>query len=136
MNIVAASGRLTKAPETSYGGQDGSVAITRFTLAVDDKDGADFINIKCLGRVAEWAQKWLDKGSRVEVTGKIKSGSYTNQHGQKVYYTEVLANTVNFGETKAEAEARQESQARPEPAPDNEGFMNVPDGIDEELPFN
>ena len=77
MNIVALTGRLTKAPVTRYGGQDSSVAITRFTMAVDDKDGADFINIKCLGRTAEWAEKWLSKGSKVEVAGKIKTGHYT-----------------------------------------------------------
>lgn len=135
MNIAALTGRLTKAPVTRYGGQDNSTAITRFTLAVDDKDGADFINIKCLGRVAEWAEKWLKQGSRVEVTGKIKSGSY-EKNGQKVYYTEVLAASLNFGETKAEADARQSSQAAPEPYDGRDGFMNIPDGIDEELPFN
>lgn len=135
MNIVALTGRLTKAPETRYGGQDGSVVITRFTLAVDDKDGADFINIKCLGRVAEWAEKWLSKGSKAEVAGKIKTGSY-EKDGKKVYYTEVLASAVSFGESKAEAEARQSGQGRPEPSSAGDGFMNIPDGIDEELPFN
>ena len=137
MNIVALTGRLTKEPETRYGGQDSSVAITRFTLAVDDKDGTDFINVKCLGRTAEWAEKWLKKGSKVEVSGKIKTGHYTKD-GKEVYYTEVLANVLGFGESKAEADARQSSQEqeRPEPTPDENGFMNIPDGIDEELPFN
>lgn len=132
MNVVALTGRLTKAPVTRYGGQDNSVAITRFTLAVDDKDGADFINIKCLGRTAEWAEKWLSKGNKVEVTGKIKTGHYTKD-GREVYFTEVLASGLGFGESKAEAEARQNSQ--PQPC-DNDGFMNIPDGIDEELPFS
>lgn len=132
MNVVALTGRLTKAPVTRYGGQDNSVAITRFTLAVDDKDGADFINIKCLGRTAEWAEKWLSKGGKVEVTGKIKTGHYTKD-GREVYFTEVLASGLGFGESKAEAEARQNSQ--PQPC-DNDGFMNIPDGIDEELPFS
>lgn len=132
MNVVALTGRLTKAPITRYGGQDNSVAITRFTLAVDDKDGADFINIKCLGRTAEWAEKWLSKGSKVEVTGKIKTGHYTKD-GREVYFTEVLASGLGFGESKAEAEARQNSQ--PQPC-DNDGFMSIPDGIDEELPFS
>lgn len=135
MNIAVLSGRLTKAPETRYGGTENSVAITRFSIAVDDKEGADFINIKCLGRLAEWAERWLSKGSRVEVTGKIKTGSY-EKDGKKVYYTEVLAATLGFGESKAEAEARQGSQGRPEPRNDNDGFMNIPDGLDEELPFN
>ena len=74
MNNVSLTGRLTREPELRYGGQDNSTAITRFTLAVDDGKDTDFINIKCFGRTAEWAQKWLSKGSRVEVTGKIKTG--------------------------------------------------------------
>lgn len=91
----------------------------------------DFINIKCFGRTAEWAQKWLSKGSRAEVTGKIKTGSYESQRtGSKVYYTEVVANSVGFGESKAEAEARGQQ------LPESDGFMNIPEGADEELPFN
>ena len=107
MNNVSLTGRLTREPELRYGGQDNSTAITRFTLAVDDGKDTDFINIKCFGRTAEWAQKWLSKGSKAEVTGKIKTGSYESQRtGSKVYYTEVVANNVGFGESKAEAEAR------------------------------
>lgn len=132
MNIAALSGRLTKAPTTRYGGQDNSVAITRFTIAVDDVGEADFINIKCLGRTAEWAEKWLSKGSKVEVTGKIKTGHYTKD-GREVYYTEILASSLGFGESKAEAEARQGSQ---QAAADEGGFMNIPDGVDDELPFS
>ena len=79
MNNVSLTGRLTREPELRYGGQDNSTAITRFTLAVDDGKDTDFINIKCFGRTAEWAQKWLSKGSRAEVTGKIKTGSYESQ---------------------------------------------------------
>ena len=107
MNNVSLTGRLTREPELRYGGQDNSTDITRFTLAVDDGKDTDFINIKCFGRTAEWAQKWLSKGSRAEVAGKIKTGSYESQRtGSKVYYTEVVANSVGFGESKAEAEAR------------------------------
>lgn len=135
MNFAGVSGRLTKAPETRYGGTENSIAITRFSLAVDDREDTDFINIKCLGRLAEWAERWLSKGSRVEVTGKIKTGSY-EKDGRKVYYTEILAATLGFGETKAEAEARQGSQARPERSSAGDGFVNIPDGLDEELPFN
>lgn len=132
MNIAALTGRLTKAPVTRYGGQDSSVAITHFTIAVDDVGGADFINIKCLGRTAEWAEKWLSKGSKVEVNGKIKTGHYTKD-GREVYYTEVLASSLGFGESKAEAEARQGNQGQQS---GNDGFMDIPDGIDEELPFS
>ena len=113
MNNVSLTGRLTREPELRYGGQDNSTAITRFTLAVDDGKDTDFINIKCFGRTAEWAQKWLSKGSRAEVTGKIKTGSYESQRtGSKVYYTEVVANSVGFGESKAEAEARGQEQTK------------------------
>lgn len=131
MNNVSLTGRLTREPELRYGGQDNSTAITRFTLAVDDGKDTDFINIKCFGRIAEWVQKWLSKGSRAEVTGKIKTGSYESQRtGGKVYYTEVVANSVGFGESKAEAEARGQQ------LPESDGFMNIPEGADEELPFN
>ena len=120
---------VKKKRELRYGGQDNSTAITRFTLAVDDGKDTDFINIKCFGRTAEWAQKWLSKGSRAEVTGKIKTGSYESQRtGSKVYYTEVVANSVGFGESKAEAEARGQQ------LPESDGFMNIPEGADEELP--
>lgn len=129
MSLFGATWNLTK--ELRYGGQDNSTAITRFTLAVDDGKDTDFINIKCFGRTAEWAQKWLSKGSRAEVTGKIKTGSYESQRtGSKVYYTEVVANSVGFGESKAEAEARGQQ------LPESDGFMNIPEGADEELPFN
>lgn len=134
MNNVSLTGRLTKAPITRYGGQDNSVAISRFTLAVDDYQGTDFINIKCLGRTAEWAEKWLSKGSKVELTGKIKTGHYTGRDGKEVYYTEVQAITLGFGESKAEAEARGNSNGQQ--SNDEGGFMSIPDGIDEELPFN
>lgn len=133
MNSVALSGRLTKNPELRYGGQENSTAIARFTLAVDDGRETDFINIKCFGRTAEWVEKWLGKGNRAEVTGKIKTGSYTSQRtGQKVYYTEVVANSVDFGETKAEAEAR---TAAGQQSNYDDGFMSIPDDADE-LPFN
>lgn len=133
MNSVALSGRLTKNPELRYGGQENSTAIARFTLAVNDGQETDFINIKCFGRTAEWVEKWLSKGNRAEVTGKIKTGSYTSQRmGQKVYYTEVLANNVDFGETKAEAEARAAAEQQPNY---DDGFMNIPDDVDG-LPFN
>lgn len=136
MNNVSLSGRLTKNPDTRYGGQDSSVAISRFTIAVDDYKETDFISIRCLGRTAEWVEKWLSKGNKVEVTGKIKTGSYTNRDGVKVYYTEVLANNVGFGESKAEAENRQQAAGQEPPASNSDGFMQIPDGIDEELPFN
>ena len=83
------------------------------------------------GQTGREGQKWLSKGSRVEVTGKIKTGSYESQRtGSKVYYTEVVANSVGFGESKAEAEARGQQ------LPERDGVMNIPEGADEELPLN
>lgn len=135
MNSVALSGRLTKNPELRYGGQDDSTAIARFTLAVDDGKDTDFINIKCFGRTAEWADKWLGKGNKAEVVGKIKTGSYeSRQSGQRVYYTEVVASNVGFGETKAEAEARTAAGQQMPDAGDE--FMTIPEGLESELPFS
>lgn len=109
MNNVTLSGRLTKEPDVRYGGENNSVAIARFTLAVDDYKSTDFINIRALGKTAEWVEKWLQKGNKVELTGKIKTGHYTGRDGKEIYYTEVLASSVSFGETKAEAQQRQQA---------------------------
>ena len=133
MNNVTLSGRLTKEPDVRYGGENNSVAIARFTLAVDDYKSTDFINIRALGKTAEWVEKWLQKGNKVELTGKIKTG----RDGKEIYYTEVLASSVSFGETKAEAQQRQQAAgSRPQPAPNDGGFMDIPDGYDNEIPFN
>ena len=140
MNKVILIGRLCTAPEVRYSQGNERMAIARYRLAVDRKfkrDGepsADFISCVAFGTAAEFAEKYLAKGSKIELAGKIKTGSYTNKNGEKVYYTEVLATELNFGESKAEKEAR-ENGAEPAPA-SSDGFMNIPDGIDEELPFN
>lgn len=135
MNLVAICGRLTRDPEIRYGGKDNATAIARFTLAVDDMGDTDFISCKALGRAAEWVEKWAHKGTKIEVKGRIKSGSY-EKNGSKVYYTEVLADAASFGESKAEADARAAAgnNSQQEPA-ESDGFMNIPDGVDEELPF-
>lgn len=132
MNKVILTGRLTRNPDTRYGGENSSTAISRFTLAVDDRNETDFINCKALGKLGEWAERWLAKGSKVELVGKIKTGKYTKD-GKDVYYTEVLATELNFGESKAEKEAR--NGATPEPAP-SDGFMHIPDGDYDGLPFD
>lgn len=135
MNNAVLSGRLTRDAEIRYSQGESPTAIARFTLAVGDYNSTDFISCKALGKQAEWLEKWTKKGTKVELTGKIKTGSYeSKQTGQKVYYTEVLVNSVAFGESRAEAEARQDNS--PVPQPDNGGFMNIPDGMGEELPFN
>lgn len=134
MNIAALVGRLTKEPVITYT-QD-SRAVARFTLAVDDYKDTDFISCVAFDKQAEWLEKWASKGTKVELTGKIKTGSYTNRDGAKVYYTEVRANSVGFGESKTEAENRGQTQEQQPAQQDNgSGFMNIPDGLDEELPF-
>lgn len=137
MNNVTLSGRLTKEPDVRYGGENNSVAIARFTLAVDDYKSTDFINIRALGKTAEWVEKWLQKGNKVELVGKIKTGHYTGRDGKEIYYTEVLASSVSFGETKTEAQQRQQAVGdRPQPTPSGDGFMDIPDGYDDGLPFD
>ena len=116
------------------------MAISRFTLAVDrrtqrDQEGqsADFISCVAFGKTGQFFEKYGQKGTKFAVEGRIQTGSYTNREGHKVYTTEVVIETAEFAESKA---AAGENQQRPQPAPDNgDGFMNIPDGIDEELPF-
>lgn len=139
MNVVALSGRLTKDAEIKLVGQDKDLQQARFTLAVDDYKGTDFISCRALGKQAEFIEKWTKKGTKVEISGKIKTGNYENANGQTVYYTEVQANSVSFGESKAEAESRQKAQPeerKEQTYTECDGFMNIPDGIDKELPFN
>lgn len=146
MNKVILMGRLTRDPEVRYSQGEQATAIARYTLAVDrrfrrdnDQQTADFINCVAFGRSGEFAEKYFHKGLKVVVTGRIQTGSYTNQEGQKVYTTDVVVEEQEFAESKAASEGQGGYQpaGRPEPsaaAPD--GFMNIPDGIDEELPFN
>ena len=143
MNKVILMGRLTRDPEVRYSqGGENSLAIARYTLAVDrrfkrngDEQTADFIGCVAFGRNAEFAEKYFRQGLKVVVTGRIQTGSYTNKDGQKVYTTDVVVENQEFAESKATS---QQNQQKPSgPAPDNsDGFMNIPDGIDEELPFS
>ena len=148
MNKVILMGRLTRDPEVRYSQGEQATAIARYTLAVDrrfKRDGdqtADFIGCVAFGKLGEFAEKYLRKGTKVVVTGRIQTGSYTNKDGVKVYTTEVIVEEQEFAESRAEAEAYRASfqrQSAPSPAPSadaGDGFMNIPDGIDEELPFN
>ena len=127
LNCVVLMGRLTAAPEIR---QTDSTTVASYTLAVDriGKDkGADFIRCKAFGKSADFAEKYLKKGLKIAVEGRISTGSYTNKEGQKVYTTDVIVNAHHFAESKGEATA-----AAPT-APDD--FMNVPGNIDEECPF-
>jgi single-strand DNA-binding protein len=147
MNKAILMGRLTRDPEVRYSQSDTSMAIARFSLAVDrrfqkNSDGqtADFINIVAFGKLGEFSEKYLHKGTKVALEGRIQTGSYTNKDGVKVYTTEIVAENIEFAESKGSAEnAGGQSYQAPQgaaPAPADDGFMNIPDGIDEELPFS
>ena len=152
MNKVILMGRLTRDPEVRYSAGENALAIARYTLAVDRRfrrDGeasADFISCVSFGRTAEFAEKYFRQGLKIAVTGRIQTGSYTNKDGQKVYTTDVVVEEQEFAESKATSDANAGSfshaggfQQAPAPTPAadaGDGFMNIPDGIDEELPFN
>ena len=147
MNKVILMGRLTRDPEVRYSQGDQATAVARYTLAVDrrfkrdgDQQTADFINCVAFGRSGEFAEKYFHKGIKIAVTGRIQTGSYTNQEGQKVYTTDVVVEEQEFAESKAASEQSGGFQpmGRPEPsAAAGDGFMNIPDGVEDEgLPFN
>lgn len=140
MNKVMLMGRLTRDPEVRYSNGDNRTAVGRYTLAVDRRfkqDGqatADFISCVCFGKSAEFAEKHLRQGSKIAIAGRIQTGSYTNRDGNKVYTTDVVVEEQEFAESKKDSEQQQATQ-RPMQQTDADGFMNIPDGIDEELPF-
>mgnify|MGYP002540027540 CR=1 FL=1 len=144
MNKVILMGRLTRDPEVRYSSGDNQMAIARYSLAVDrrrgkndDQPSADFINCVAFGRSAEFAEKYFHKGLKITVAGRIQTGSYTNKDGQKVYTTDVVVEEQEFAESKAASGNAGNSAPAGNPEPSNgDGFMNIPDGIDEELPFN
>lgn len=133
MNKVVLIGRLTRDPEIRHSGE---TAVARYTLAVDrrfKREGeasADFINCVVFGKGAEFAEKYLKQGSKIAVVGRIQTGSYKNKDGQTVYTTDIVVEEQEFAESK-------NSNSTPAPAPktDNEGFMSIPDDVDEQLPF-
>ena len=144
MNKVVLMGRLTKNPEIKYAGKDNDMAVARYTLAVnrrykrDGEQEADFISCVAFDRAAEFAEKYLHQGTKIAVTGRIQTGSYTNRDGQKVYTTDVVIEEQEFAESKNSAGEGGYSQAagRPEPSAAGDGFMNIPDGVEDEgLPF-
>ena len=153
MNKVVLVGRLTRDPEVRYSQGDSATAVARYTVAVDrrfkrdNEPTADFIPCVVFGRSAEFAEKYFRQGMRVSVSGRIQTGSYTNKDGVRVYTTEVIVEEQELAESRAESEANRGSfqynnapaSQAPASAPSmdaGDGFMNIPDGIDEELPFN
>ncbi len=146
MNKVILMGRFTRDPEVRYSQGENSTAIARFNLAVDrrfaKKEGeasADFISCVAFGKTAEFIEKYFKQGSKAVITGRIQTGSYTNKEGQKVYTTDVVVEDVEFAESKANASGNTADGFGSAPAPQGtapEGFMNIPTGLEEELPFN
>ncbi len=150
MNKVILMGRLTRDAEIRYSQGDNSMAVARFTLAVDrrvrrdsnnDDQTADFIGCVAFARTAEFLERYGRKGTKFVVEGRIQTGSYTNKDGQRVYTTDVVVENLEFAESKNASGGGSDNgyTQTNRPAPSGaagDGFMNIPDGIDEELPFN
>lgn len=139
-------GRITRDAEIRYTQGEKSTAIARFSLAVDrrfkkdnDEQNTDFISCIAFGKIAEFLEKFGRKGTKFVVDGRIQTGSYNNKDGQKVYTTDVVVENIEFAESK-NSSGSGGSTNQPAPAPSSssagDGFMNIPDGIDDELPFN
>lgn len=159
MNKAMLTGRLTKDPNVRYSQGENQMCISRFTLAVErrrsrnqDENGqtADFISCVAFGKTGEFVEKYARKGMKFDVVGRIQTGSYQNKDGQTVYTTEVVVEDIEFGESKkAQGSGSSSDYSAPSgggsyggasqseaPRPADDGFMNVPDEIDDELPFN
>lgn len=160
MNKVILMGRLTRDPEVRYSQGENATAVARYTIAVDrrfnrnnEEQSADFIGCVAFGRAAEFAEKYFRKGTKIAITGRIQTGSYTNKDGVKVYTTDVVVEEQEFAESKNASGgdggfsgsnqnySGNQNSSRPAPMGGSsfgagDGFMNIPDGIEEELPFN
>jgi single-strand DNA-binding protein len=157
MNKVILMGRLTRDPEVRYSQGNQQMAIAKYTLAVDrrrartndsNEQTADFIGITAFGKAGEFAEKYFRKGTKVLVTGRIQTGSYTNKDGAKVYTTDVIAEDQEFAESKNSSSnsgggnysgfssAPSDNNVPFASQDDGKDFMNIPDGIEEELPFH
>lgn len=144
MNKVYLIGRLTRDPEVRYSqSSDKDVCIARYTLAVnrkiksDNQPDADFISCTALGRVGEFAEKYLGKGMKIAVVGEWRTGKYTNKDGQTVYTNDLLVNEHEFVESKESGSFNNSNSHSSATASTNDGFMNIPDGVEDEgLPFN
>lgn len=146
MNKVILMGRLTRDPDIRYTQGNEPMAIARYTLAVDRKvrkeneANADFISCVAFGKNAEFAERYLCQGTKIVLEGHIQTGSYTNKDGQKVYTTDVVVESTEFAESKSSGSSSEGSSRSymtpPSDGPAPDGFMDIPDGVDEGLPFN
>lgn len=145
MNSVQLTGRLTRDPDIRFSqNADGSnLCIARFTLAVNrprksnnpNDQNADFIQCLAFGKIGEFVEKWYKQGIKIEVNGRIQTGSYTNKEGQKVYTTEVVIAETQFAESKGASGGQNAGSTGNTAEPNNDAFMNIPDGIEDDLPF-
>lgn len=142
MNKAILIGRLTRDPEVRYSQGESSTAIARFTLAVDRRvqktegnSGADFIGCVAFGKQAEFVEKYFKQGMKMVLAGRVQTGSYTNKDGQKVYTIDIVAEDIEFAESKGNGGGNNNSKPEPSAAM-GDGFMSIPDGITEGLPFN
>lgn len=144
MNKVILLGNLTRDPEIRYSQGEKQMAVARFSLAVNRrfaKDGetnADFLNCTAFGKTAEFVEKYFRQGSRMSLVGRIENNNYTNKNGEKVYSFQIIVEEVEFAERKS-AQSNNQTQNQNQPAQTNGGdddFMNIPDGIEDGLPFN
>jgi single-strand DNA-binding protein len=147
MNKLILMGRLTRDPEIRYSQGENSLAIARFSLAVDRRfkragePEADFFNCTAFGKQAEFVERYLKKGTKILLSGRIQNDNYTNKDGEKVYSVQVLVDEMEFAESKNASQGSGDGGFRPDMQPQpsqavGDGFMNIPDGIDDELPFN
>lgn len=144
MNKCIFVGRLTRDPETRYSQGENATAITRFSIAINrrfkNQDGnyeADFPNCVCYGKTAEFVNQYFKKGMAIGIVGRLATGNYTNKDGVKVYTTDVVVEDAEFVESKNSSGTSAPSNTPTNNnVPSADGFMNIPDGIDEELPFN
>lgn len=131
-------GRLTRDPEIRYSQGENSTAIARFSLAVDRKfkrqgePEADFFNCTAFGKQAEFVERYLKQGIKMLIVGRVQNNNYTNKDGQMVYSVQILVDEMEFAESKKSSNQNQDGF---QPAADSDGFMNIPDGLQDELPF-
>lgn len=144
MNKVILMGRLVREPDVRYMQSEKSTAVARYSLAVprkfkrDGEPDCDFINCVAFGKMGEFAEKYLRKGTKVVITGRIQTGSYTNRDGVKVYTTDIIVEEQEFAESKNASQQNEQSKSENMAQADNSNgdFMSIPDGLDSELPFN
>ena len=143
MNKAIMIGRLTRDPDIRYTQGENQTAIARFSLAVDrrwKREGepdADFFNCTAFGRQAEFAEKYLKKGTKIAIIGRVQNDNYTDRNGQKVYSVQIMVEEMEFAESKSKnAEAGQQDRSSERPSYEGNGFMTIPEGTEDELPFS